>query len=431
MSLLIKALEQAAESKNAGDKFELSLEPVITSDATLQDANAKPKLSTLPSDSQQAASTVFSAKTKPHSKPANNLALFAFATLILLIAAIGYFYWYWQSLSAPELIVARPLVVQPLSQVAEAKNTDQVSANLNTQSATAETSGSGSPEQMQTKIESSMGESKVGALLQSEHTPALEAVSPAAKQKKQNPITVKPLTENNERMLALAASNSKPLVFGEPIALSDDDKLDGSASRKVKVIQNQPTASINPKLIEAYHAYNKGDDAQAQQAYREVLKGDVRNTDALLGMATIAARQGRDDDALGWYRKVLEVEPRNQLAQAGMVALQQEDDPVSAETRLKNLITQHPDSASLHASLGDLYASQNQWASAQQAYFQAYHFESNNAQHVFNLAVSLDRMSKPNLALPYYKRALELVTAGGATNIDRMKLESRISQLTQ
>lgn len=420
MSLLIKALEQAAESKNASDKVELSLEPLAASDAALKDSNSTAKYN------QQAASSVFSAKTNSQLKPVNKVAWFALAALILLVAAGAYFYWYWQSLTTPELIVARP-VTQSVLPVPAAQNNTQADVSLPSTPATAEASSNAASPQSQPQAEPVLAAHKVDPASQAESVLKVESVLTASKQKKK--VATSPVageqetTEPRARQPAARASISKSLMFGEPMPTTDD----GS----VKVTRNQPAVGINPKLIEAYNAYTKGDDAQAQQAYREVLKGDVRNTDALLGMAAIAARQGRNDDAVGWYKKVLEIEPRNHVAQTGVLSLQQQDDPVSVESRLKNMIAQQPESASLYASLGDLYASQNQWPSAQQAYFQAYHFEPNNVQHVFNLAVSLDHMAKPSLALPYYKRALELVTAGGTANIDRAKLESRISQLSQ
>lgn len=421
MSLLIKALEQAAESKNASDKVELSLEPLTASDTALKDSNATAKYS------QQAASSVFSAKTNVQPKPINKLTWLALAASILLLAAVAYFYWYWQSLTTPELVVARPPAMQGVPPVPVAQSNTQADVSLPTTTATAEASSNASPPQSQPQAEPVLVEHKADPASQTDSVLKVEPVLTASKQKKK--VASSPVADELEtpeprvRQPAARASISKSLVFGEPVPLTDD----GS----VKVTRNQPVVGINPKLIEAYNAYTKGDDGQAQQAYRDVLKGDVRNTDALLGMAAIAARQGRNDDAVGWYKKVLEIEPRNHVAQAGVLSLQQQDDPVSAESRLKNMIAQQPESASLYASLGDLYASQNQWPSAQQAYFQAYHLEPNNVQHVFNLAVSLDHMGKPSLALPYYQRAKELVTTGGAGNIDRAKLESRISQLSQ
>jgi tetratricopeptide (TPR) repeat protein len=217
------------------------------------------------------------------------------------------------------------------------------------------------------------------------------------------------------------ASRSQKLSFGEPIETNEDTAL--------KVTRNNPSSGINPNLLAAYEAFNAGDNASAQRLYRQVLQGDVRNVDALLGMAAIAARQGRNSDAMGWYGKVLEVEPRNSVAQAAMVGVLGQVDPVGSESRIKNLLAQQPHAAHLHAALGNLYAEQNQWPSAQQAYFQAHQYDANNAEYTFNLAVSLDQLGKPALALQYYKTTLELLPKSGVSSINRTQVESRIAQL--
>src|SRR5690606_24036397 len=175
--------------------------------------------------------------------------------------------------------------------------------------------------------------------------------------------------------------------------------------------------------------FNAGNDAAAQHYYREVLQKDVRSVDALLGMAAIAARQGRNSDALGWYGKVLEVEPRNSIAQVAMVSVMAQADPVGSESRIKNLLAQQPEKAHLHAALGNLYAEQQQWPRAQQAYFHAMHFDAANAEYAFNLAVSLDHMGKAALALQYYKKTLELLSKSGVGNVDPVQVASRIAQL--
>ena len=204
-----------------------------------------------------------------------------------------------------------------------------------------------------------------------------------------------------------------------------------SEDTAVKVTRNNPASGINPGLLSAYQAFNAGDDATAQRFYRQVLQGDVRNVDALLGMAAIASRQGRNEDAAGWYGKVLELEPRNSVAQAAMINMLGQSDPVASESRLKNLLAQQPESAPLYAALGNVYAEQDQWSSAQQAYFQAHRFDANNAEYAFNLAVSLDQLGKSALALQYYKRALELVAKSGAGSINQEQLKSRIRQLQE
>ena len=199
--------------------------------------------------------------------------------------------------------------------------------------------------------------------------------------------------------------------------------------KSVRLISKMQSQGVDPTLQAAYQAFTRGEDVNAQQQYRQVLQRDVRNVDALLGMAAIAQRQGRDADAQGWYQKVLEIDPRNSIAQTAMVTPQSNLDLVGTESRIKNMIVQQPESANLHASLGNLYAEQNQWSSAQKAYFNASRLSPNNADYAFNLAISLDQMGKTSLALKQYQRALDLLNKSGGASPDRAQLESRIREL--
>ncbi|HSF70864.1 MAG TPA: tetratricopeptide repeat protein, partial [Methylotenera sp.] len=157
-----------------------------------------------------------------------------------------------------------------------------------------------------------------------------------------------------------------------------------------------------------------------------VLRRDIRNVDALLGLGAIASRQGRSADANAWYRKVLEVDPRNSIAQAALLDNRSQGSELNNETRLKNMLAKQPDDANLHVALGNLYAEQNQWPAAQQAYFDAYSL-NRSVDNAYNLAVSLDQMGKSKLALPYYQQAL--AQASDTSNIDRAALSARIAAI--
>lgn len=198
-----------------------------------------------------------------------------------------------------------------------------------------------------------------------------------------------------------------------------------------KVIRSRaPTASVSEGVMAGYQAYLAGDDAAAGRHYRQAAQVEPRNVDAWLGLGAVALRLGKDEEASACYMRVLELEPRNAAAQTGLISLTAQADPTLGESRLKSLLAQQPEAAFLHSALGNLYAEQGQWPSAQQAYFQAYRFESSNAEYAFNLAVSLDQMGKADLALTHYQRALELLPRQGG-GVDRAQLEARIGQLRQ
>ena len=215
----------------------------------------------------------------------------------------------------------------------------------------------------------------------------------------------------------------------QPTSSRRSVQVDPARQSTLQLTSRTPVAGVDPTLLAAYQALSRGEDASAQQQYRQVLQRDVRNIDALLGMAAIAERQGREADAAGWYQKVLEIEPRNTIAQSAIVRPQANGDVVAAESRIKNMLAQQPEAANLHAALGNLYAEQNQWAAAQDAYFNASRFAPNSADYAFNLAISLDQLGKSGLALAQYRRALDLLNSSGASTPDRAQLETRIQAL--
>lgn len=227
-----------------------------------------------------------------------------------------------------------------------------------------------------------------------------------------------------------AAAASKPAAAAPKPAAADPAPAQAppAARETIKITSGGPTPTVNPLLTEAYAAFNSGNLEPAIRLYNQLLRSEPNNVDALLGLAAIATQQGDSDQATRHYLRVLEVEPRNSLAQAGLIGMLGRADPLAAETRLKQLIARDP-SAYLHFTLGNVYADQNRWPDAQQAYFQAHHLQSGNPDYAYNLAVGLEHVGQPKLALEYYRRALQLVAAKGRANFSTAAVEVRIGKL--
>jgi tetratricopeptide (TPR) repeat protein len=187
--------------------------------------------------------------------------------------------------------------------------------------------------------------------------------------------------------------------------------------------QFQPDAHTT-LLAQAWAAYQRGALAEAQRLYTEA-QARQPGTDALLGLAAIAALQNRDAEAQGLYREVLALDPRNAAAQAALFDLVGNTDAAATESRLKMLIEREP-SPQLHQTLANLYAEQGRWREAQAAYFDAWRGAPDNADYAYNLAVSLDQLREHAAALTYYEKALG---AGGAHRFDRTQAETRVRQL--
>jgi len=431
MSLLIKALQKAEQEKTAEDKtsasdggLSLELAPLHTTAAesdldseagfSRPQASASPPVQNQKQVHQQAAATMFAAKSVPTNKAGlSKSALLAGAAVFLLLLLGGGFYFYLNSLNQPELVLPKQAASLPSPAAAQPATIDKVAE-------TADVAG-----QVPVVEEIQQDPAKDTSMQAIEKAPTKSSDTTAFNTRQE---TSSVESERSDEMAAPVRKSernpprrSQQLTFGEAIEAGDDMPM--------TVTRNQPVVGINPDLVSAYAAFKAGNDTAAQRYYREVLHGDVRNVDALLGMAAIAARQGRSNDALGWYGKVLEVEPRNAVAQSAMVSVMGQADPIGSESRIKNLLAQQPEAPYLHAALGSMYAAQNQWPLAQQSYFQALHFDAKNAEYAFNLAVSLDHMGKTALALQYYKTTLELLSKSGTGNIDRTQVEARIAQL--
>ena len=206
--------------------------------------------------------------------------------------------------------------------------------------------------------------------------------------------------------------------------------VEAAALEDSVAVRAPPAAAVPGRtLMQAWEALQQGRYEEARTLYREVLQADPQTVDALLGLAVLAAGDGNTEEAGRHYARALELEPRNGAAQAGLISIIGQADPQQSETRLKQLISREP-SGILYFALGNLYARQGLWAQAQPAYFQAYELQPDNPDYAFNLAVGLEHLSQPKIALNYYRRALELSSLKGHAGFDQARVRERIGQLT-
>jgi Tfp pilus assembly protein PilF len=189
--------------------------------------------------------------------------------------------------------------------------------------------------------------------------------------------------------------------------------------------------TIAPALVAGYAALSSGDYPAAKQRYAEAIAADTTSIDANLGFATAAARSGDVSLAERHYRRVLEIDPRNATAAAALVALTgagAADTIASRENALRQLLAQDPTVAASHFALGNVYAEDRRWRDAQQAYFDAVRLAPQNADYLYNLAVSLDHLGQVNMAHDFYQKAL---VAKGSAQFDRAAVEDRIRSIVQ
>ena len=233
-------------------------------------------------------------------------------------------------------------------------------------------------------------------------------------------------SKNKQALTALAAQTKIEehlTSLATPIVEPTQNKPD---SIKRKPVANQPavqavkqkqtftvqktekTDPINELLNRGWTAFQRGEYGSASKAYNKVLQREARNRDALLGIAAVSVRRGETEKARENYLELLELDPLDPYAHAGLASIAQTEGASLSESRLRQLIEKQPDGAHLQFVLGNLYAQQDKWPQAQQAYFTAWKGDNENVDYAFNLAVSLDHLKKYNEAERFYQSSLNL-----------------------
>ena len=217
----------------------------------------------------------------------------------------------------------------------------------------------------------------------------------------------------------------------QPASARPSPPVPAAAQPESPVRKTTTAEKTDPLLTQAHAAYRRGEHVLAGQAWQAVLAKDSRNLDALRGLAVVAQQNQQLGEAASYYQRALEVDPKDAIALAGLMAIRVPTDMVQAESRLKTLLAEQPDSAYLNFALGNQFARQQRWAEAQQAYFKAYTTEPANAGYVFNLAVSLDQLHQAKLAARYYNEALAVAEQqpGQPAGFDRTDVLNRLNQL--
>lgn len=241
-------------------------------------------------------------------------------------------------------------------------------------------------------------------------------------------VSVSPLTSMGEEPQQVRLTDTPTPHAAVPAANKVEAHVaEPARESEVRVLRGTLT-EVNPDLAQGYQALQEGRLEVALVAYQRMLQQEPRNVDALLGIAAVEARSNNPGEAGRLYLRALDVEPNNPYAQASLLNLLGSADPAGSEARLKRLLAEQP-SAFLHFALGNLYAAEERWSEAQQAYFQTHHLASANPDYAFNLAVSLEHINQSKAALIYYQRALQLLGSDGVPAFDRVAVETRIVHL--
>ncbi len=208
----------------------------------------------------------------------------------------------------------------------------------------------------------------------------------------------------------------------------------GKVSNEAGSVSFQKTNKIDPiteKLGQAWQAYDDGRYGSAKKLYGEVLDTENNNRDALLGLGAIAVIEKRYMLARDIYMSLLKQDPRDPIAISAIASLQNDGVSLEADEKfLHNMLQKNPDAPHLNFALGNVYAQQKKWKSAQQSYFNAWQHDIENADYIFNLAVSLDQLGKPEQAVNFYRDSLSK-SNNKQVSFSREAVQKRITELSE
>lgn len=248
--------------------------------------------------------------------------------------------------------------------------------------------------------------------------------------------------------LAMVGTESAPPMVGQrtgagaasstPSRLNPESSLVKARERRSTTSVPRPQSTLlvsrpaptNP-LQSAYEALRAGLYDEARVAYRQALRDNPAERDALLGLAHLAHRAGSFDEARELYQQVLRLDPEQADAAAGLLSIASTSDLASAASRMRDLAERSPQSPVAMSTLGGILAREGRIGEAQQAFFRAYALDPENALHAYNLAVALDRLHKYSQAREYYQRALVLAEKDGTSRVVDFPSEQAKGRLEQ
>ncbi len=210
------------------------------------------------------------------------------------------------------------------------------------------------------------------------------------------------------------STSSQVAEVVQPVKQDKPRTTNQQSSNSLKIITDSRPAEKDQWLAEAYQAYQKGDDEAALEKYNRVLALEPNNRNALLARAAISIQNADIKSAIDDYRSLLLVNPKDSMAMSSLISVASIS-PQHSESQLKLMIREEPESPYLNFVLANVYGLQNRWQEAQGFYFKALEISPEDPNYAYNLAVSLEHIAKPKVAIVYYEKALFNFSNGLAT----------------
>jgi tetratricopeptide (TPR) repeat protein len=229
-------------------------------------------------------------------------------------------------------------------------------------------------------------------------------------------------------------NEAKTVAKKQANTVRNSSAQENTVKNDTSVVSIRRTNTADPlgeKLDAAWLVYERAQYDEAEELYTEAMHLEKNNRDALLGLGAIAIQKKDAEKAKRYYLTLLKLDPRDPIATAAIASLHSDKTSIEAgEEYLTTMLESNPKAAHLNFALGNIYAKKREWKAAQQSYFNAWQQDSENADYLFNLAVSMDQLNKQEQALKFYKECL-LKSNNKQVGFSREAVEKRISELAE
>lgn len=206
--------------------------------------------------------------------------------------------------------------------------------------------------------------------------------------------------------------------------------VDQPGAKYIIVRKNSDADSREAKLVSAERAMALGRYDSALAIFEELYAKNKRDPNILLGRATAFQKLDMNEHAIKAYEELLELRPNNIEAQTNMLGLLGREYPSVALRRLLDLREKNPRDVRIASQIAVIQAELGNYDDALKYLGMAAGLEPENAAHLYNMAVIVDRNGMKKDAVKYYEQALEVDTIyGGGRTIPRDDVFERLARL--
>jgi protein O-GlcNAc transferase len=179
-------------------------------------------------------------------------------------------------------------------------------------------------------------------------------------------------------------------------------------------------SATSVRLQEAAQLHKRGALAEAASCYRQVLRNEPQNVDALYCLAVIGCQQGRFLEGIDLVRQALAMDPRHARAHNVLgLALSRLGRSAEALASFDAAIVEQPDFADAHGNRAGVLSELGRGIEALESYDRAVALAPDLPQDWCNRGVTLQELGRYSEAIASYDRAIALWPDFAAAHFNR------------